>query len=146
MQSRKKDTDRLRDIQAAYGNRYVLVGRPNRPFAPPTDIIQMADKLLIIIEIAGVRPSELSITLLQDSITIGGTRDRPHHNNPAYHQLEINYGEFRVEIPLPWTVERDEVNAAYEAGFLQIELPRKAAHPIRVVEVHNAAEQDNDNA
>ena len=40
------------------------VWRPNRQFVPPTDVIEFEDRILVVVEIAALRPSDLSITLL----------------------------------------------------------------------------------
>jgi HSP20 family protein len=115
--------------------------RATRIFTPPTDVIEVDDKLVILVEVAGMRSSDLNIKLTERHLTIAGTREKPRHANPAYHQIEIGFGSFRIDIDLPWTVERDSVSATYEAGFLEIELPRKAPKIVRVVDVANN-EQD----
>lgn len=111
--------------------------RATRIFTPPADIIEVGDKLVVLVEVAGMRSSDLNIKLIDRHLTITGTREKPHHANPAYHQIEIGFGSFRLDIDLPWAVERDSVSATYEAGFLEIELPRKAPKTVRVVDVTN---------
>jgi HSP20 family protein len=115
--------------------------RPNRQFAPPTDVIETADKLLIIVEIAGMRASDFNIILRNRQLVITGSRQRHGTAVAAYHQVEIGFGEFRIDLNLPWTADRESVTASYELGFLHIEIPRKPAEHIRVVD-RNAQEQD----
>ena len=103
-------------------------------FTPPTDVIELPDKIMVVMEVAGMRSSDLNITLVERHLIITGKRERPQQQlNPAYHQVEIGFGEFRVEIDLPWAADRDTVSATYEAGFLEVELPRKPTKPIRIV-------------
>ena len=108
------------------------VRRRARQFVPPTDIIEFADKVLVVVEIAALRPADLSITLLQDRLVIAGTRERPPLENAAYHQVEIGYGEFRVEVALKWSVQRSEVSATYRDGLLEVELRREPESQIIV--------------
>lgn len=108
------------------------VWRPTRQFIPPTDVVELPDKILVLVEIAALRPSDLSITLQEDRLVIAGTRERPPLQNAAYHQVEIGYGDFRVEVTLHWSVQRDGVSAAYRDGLLQIDLPRQAESHISV--------------
>ena len=115
--------------------RWAMMIRSTRPFTPPTDVIELADKILVLVEIAGMQTDNLNITLNNRRLSISGTREKPQHHNPAYHQVEIGFGDFRVELDLPWTVERDAVSASYEAGFLEVELPRKAALTIQVTDL-----------
>lgn len=100
-----------------------VVWHSNRLFVPPTDVIELADKILVIVEIAGMRPNDFNISLLNRQLVISGTRERPALPNAAYHQVEIGYGEFRVEVQLPHLVDRENINATYQDGFLQVELP-----------------------
>lgn len=116
-----------------------MTGRLSRAFSPPTDVIEMQDKLLVIVEIAGMRPDDFSITLHNSRLIITGMRRHlltsqniNTNGTPAYHQLEIGYGEFRVDVTLPWAIERDLVSASYRDGFLQVELPRQAERRIPV--------------
>jgi HSP20 family molecular chaperone IbpA len=46
--------------------------------------------------------------------------------------VEIGYGEFRVEVMLIWSVERDAVTATYRDGLLEIELPRQPESHVTV--------------
>ena len=112
------------------GDQWVVQGyvvwRSNRHFVPPTDVIELEDKILVNVEIAGMRPNDFSISLLNRQLVISGTRERPALPNVAYHQVEIGYGEFRVEVQLPHMVELENVNATYRDGFLQVELPRRS--------------------
>lgn len=114
--------------------KWVTMIRSTRPFTPPTDVIELVDKILVVVEIAGMQTDHLNITLNDRRLSISGAREKPQHHNPAYHQVEIGFGDFRVELELPWSVERDTVSATYEAGFLEVELPRKSPRTIRVAD------------
>jgi HSP20 family protein len=121
---------------ALQDQRWLIIARRSNPaFHPPTDVIELADRLLVRAEIAGMRAGDISITLHDRLLVISGLREQPPQQNPAYHQAEIGYGEFRVEIALPWSVERERVSASYDAGFLQIELPRVAGKQIPVRDI-----------
>jgi len=122
-----------------------MIFRPNAPFTPPTDVLEFPDKLLVFIEIAGMRPSDFTITLLNNQLVVAGVRERPSYQGAAYHQVEIGYGDFRVEVTLPWPVEQDKVEAVYRDGFLQIELPRRPEKAIRIINVNaETDEAEND--
>ncbi|MBE0689382.1 MAG: Hsp20/alpha crystallin family protein [Anaerolineae bacterium] len=111
---------------------YVVWRGSNRRFSPPTDVIELPDKLVVIVEIAGMRAGDFNVVLLDGRIVITGRRERPSREHAAFHQVEIGYGEFRSEVGLPWSIDRDQVSASYRDGFLQVELPRRAQVQIRV--------------
>ena len=108
------------------------VWHPSQRFIPPTDVVEFPDKVLVLVEIAALRSSDLNITLLDNRLVISGTRERPPLHDAAYHQVEIGYGEFRVEVNLQWSVQRDAVSASYRDGMLEIELPRQPESQIPV--------------
>lgn len=119
------------DVQA------YLVRFPNRRFTPPTDIIELEDQIVILVELAGMRADGFKIALYNQSLIITGTRERPPLPDAAYHQAEIGFGEFRLAVPMPWLVEGDSVNASYRNGFLRIDLPRQEAQRVHIVDVQD---------
>ena len=86
-----------------------------------------------------MQTEDLNISLHEKRLTISGRRKKPEHHQAAYHQLEIGFGDFKVELDLPWTIEKDDVTATYEAGLLAVELPRKTSRTIPVVDVSGDA-------
>jgi len=102
---------------------------------PPTDIYEHDDRLVVVVEVAGMRDGDFNITLHSDRLIISGVRERVNSGDCAYHQLEIPFGAFRTEVTLPWPVLRDEVTATYRDGFLRIELPRSRRQQIQIVTV-----------
>lgn len=132
--------DRKRSTNQMWAVQGFLVRVPVRQFTPPTDVIEMDDRILVLVEIAGMKGDDFRIALDSKRLVIAGQRPRPHMPDAAYHQVEIGFGEFRVELPLPWTVKEDEVTAAYQNGFLKVELPREEARRIPIVDVNNEGE------
>ena len=116
-------------------------------FAPPADIVELSDRLLILVEIAGMSAGDFEISLNKRRLTISGRRNRPPLTKPAYHQLEIGFGEFRAKFTLPWSVDQEAVSASYRDGFLQIDLPRRPEKQVPVVDLstEDTEEQDKPN-
>ncbi|HML22158.1 MAG TPA: Hsp20/alpha crystallin family protein [Aggregatilinea sp.] len=112
--------------------RWVIV-RHASSWYPPTDVYEQGDHLVVVVEVAGMRDSDFSVVLHGDQLVISGARQRTNTGDCAFHQLEIPFGEFRTEVTLPWTVERNEVTATYRDGFLRIEMPRIRAQHIQIV-------------
>ncbi|MBX3063783.1 MAG: Hsp20/alpha crystallin family protein [Anaerolineae bacterium] len=102
---------------------------------PPTDVFELDDRLVVLVEIAGMRDGEFSVALQERRLAISGTRPRNVREGLAYHQMEVRYGRFHSEIILPWAVERDGVSAHYRDGFLRVELPRARNHQVHIVDV-----------
>ena len=149
MQNKNRDRDPGSVERTVGGRRWVVQGymvfRPNSQFTPPTDVMETDQGLMVLVEIAGMRSGDFTISLLnQQHLVVSGTRERPPFAGAAYHQVEIGYGEFRIELMLPFPVEQDEVSATYRDGFLAVELPRLPEKRIRVVEVQEEDTESND--
>lgn len=90
---------------------------------PPTDVYETKDKLIIIIELAGVDEEDMAVTLFSDLLVVEGTRMQPvAAAMNACHQLGIKYGEFRSEVHVPFTVDTNSVKAEYKNGLLTVTL------------------------
>jgi HSP20 family protein len=100
---------------------------------PPTDVFEREDTIVVRVEIAGVNESDFSISLDQNVLSIGGVRADINERR-AYHQMEINFGEFltAVEILVPFDMEH--VQAEYQNGFLWVTLPKAQPKIIKIKE------------
>lgn len=108
---------------------------------PPVDIHETAEALQVKVELAGVKPEELNVSLAPDDriLTISGMRKEPpgeHRDRLRCHQLEIYFGPFERAIALPPSIQvrRDDITANYRDGFLLVTLPKK---PAQVLEKHS---------
>lgn len=140
MPSSKRDKPLLPASETHAGDRtWIVQGyriwRIGRQFTPPTDIIEREDRMIVLVEIAGMKSDDFKIVLVNNQLTISGYRERPRLENTVHHQLEIGFGEFRIEIILPWRVISDDVTATYREGFLQVDLPRQEAGSVQRVDV-----------
>lgn len=117
-----------------------VVMRQSYVWRPPTDVFETANRLVVMVEIAGMRDGEFNVALQDRRLVITGSRPRSAHERVAFHQMEVRYGDFRTEVNLPWSVGRDNVSAVYRDGFLYVELPRARNQQIRIVEVEQEAD------
>jgi HSP20 family protein len=93
---------------------------------PLADICESAEGMTVKVELAGMKEEEIAVTLYENALVISGERLDEHdetHKNLCYHEAQIRYGPFRVEVFIPVPVERDSVTARYENGFLWVTLP-----------------------
>ena len=126
--------------------RWVIM-RHSSVWRPPTDIYELDNRLIVLVEVAGMRDADFDITLQGPVLLIRGIRERVTPPASAYHQLEISFGEFRAEVNLPWPISREDVTASYQDGFLRVELPRAEIQRVHVVDVHDVeAESGSDQA
>ncbi len=109
------------------------VPAPNRFWQPRVDMHETPSSVIVKVEVAGVNPDQLNLSLSADDrvLTISGDRseaDRERVDRIRCYQLEIYFGPFEREIVLPGDarIERDAITATYKDGFLLVTLPKRA--------------------
>jgi HSP20 family protein len=94
---------------------------------PAIDVFETEDNLVVIIELAGVKESEINLVVGRETFTIQGCRRKSIETGEkrAYHRMEIASGLFRRSIALPVAVDIDEVKASYENGLVEVILQKE---------------------
>jgi HSP20 family protein len=133
----QKRVDRLlNDIMPTFG---IVTTRQQRNWRPPTDVYETEESVIVKVEIAGMSEEDFAVSLSNRTLTISGIRRDPDCKL-SYQQLEIPYGHFSTAVFLPYSVERNEIQATYENGFLTVVLPKLRPHRVQVED--KAASQD----
>lgn len=112
--------------------RFFIVSRPH-PWRPPTDMFETENAIVVRVEVAGMRETDFSLSLAENSLRIRGVRQDSNERR-AYYQMEIPFGEFISEVELPAAVVVEEAEAVYRDGFLRILLPKARPQQIKISE------------
>ena len=93
---------------------------------PNTDVFINGENLLVInVELAGMRREDLELTIDGHRLMISGHRpDSARGSKPSFLVMEINYGPFECVIEVPPGYDLGKARAAYQNGFLRIEVPQ----------------------
>ena len=90
---------------------------------PATDVYETRDKLIVVLELAGMSEDDMAVTLFSDLLVVEGIRQQKTVTEMnACHQLGIKYGEFRSEVHIPFPVDTERVTADFENGMLTVTL------------------------
>jgi HSP20 family protein len=108
----------------------------NQPHSwrPPTDIYETEYQVIILVEIAGMEESGISVNIDQNILTVSGVRNAPIIERRAFHQMEIPFGDFISQIELPTSIDIEKIEANYNNGFLCINLPKEKPKRIEIKE------------
>jgi len=100
---------------------------------PPTDVFETEEAFVVRVEVAGMREDDISIHIEGRLLVVRGVRLDTMERR-AYHQMEIPFGEFILEVELTAAIITDEVEAGYKDGFLRIYLPKARPKTIPIEE------------
>lgn len=103
-------------------------------YSPDVDVIEEDDDVRIHVEVPGMTPDDLAVTITQDTVVIRGEKKRDEVGGKGVHRAERSYGPFRRVIPLPVEVDREKADASFKNGVLTIVIPKshEAARKVQI--------------
>ena len=105
-------------------------------WAPPVDIAEEKDRILITAELPGFRQDQISVQMENGMLTLSGERRFEKESaEKAYHRIERSYGQFVRSFSLPNNVDRDRIQARFADGLLQVELPKREDAKPRTIKI-----------
>ncbi len=92
--------------------------------AVPIDMYQQDGNLVIKAPIPGVKPEDIDITVVGDTLTIKGeTKQEKEVKEENVIRKERRFGAFSRSVTLPNPVDTSKANATFENGILTLTLP-----------------------
>ncbi len=103
-------------------------------WTPSIDVIETEDSIKLKAELAGMDPSDISIEVQDNVLTVSGERRfQEEVKEDKYYRIERRYGSFSRSIALPQTVNEDGIVAKYENGVLEVSVPKaEVAKPKKI--------------
>ena len=95
-------------------------------FIPPVDILETKHEVVLKAELPGVLKENIDIQMEGDVLVLKGERKfekEVDHEN--YYRMECSYGSFQRAFTLPQSIKKDEVQASFNQGVLEIRLPKE---------------------
>ena len=119
------------------------VGRPEREdemnlaaWAPPVDIAEEKDRILITAELPGFKEDQIEIQTENGMLTLRGERKfEKETDGKSYHRVERSYGQFVRSFSLPNNVDREKIKADFADGLLRVELPKREDAKPRTIKI-----------
>jgi len=120
----QRDIGRLMD--EVVGRKPPAVRFSPRTWQPAVDIFETDREVVVLVELAGLKEDEIEVIVRNDLLTIKGERrDLKQGVKRIYSQMEILWGPFERSIALPANINTDQIKAFYEAGILEVVLPKQ---------------------
>ena len=113
----------------------------SRPWAPPVDILETENELVLKADVPDVNLKDVDIQVENGTLTLKGERKFEQRNDAdgGYHRIERSYGTFVRCFSLPDTVDSDKVEAEYKNGVLTVTMPKKELAKPKAIKVKVAA-------
>lgn len=109
------------------------LGARSRPSAMPLDAYREGDRFLVTVDLPGVDPSSIDVTVEKNVLTLRAERAWPRSEHQEWVVAERRQGTFTRQLFLGETLDTDAIVANYEHGVLTLEIPvAEKAKPRRV--------------
>lgn len=105
-------------------------------WAPALDVYETPDKLVATIELPGVEPKDVEVTVEDSTLIVSGTRELAQETEEQnYQRIERRYGAFSRALRLPDAADPERVDAHFDKGVLRVEVPKREEAKPRRIEV-----------
>jgi HSP20 family protein len=104
--------------------------------ALPLDVCETEDAFVVKASLPGVRPDDVQITVLGDTLTIRGeSKAEDDKKGERWHLRERRSGAFQRSLSLAVPVDADAAQVHYENGVLTLTLPKSESARPRQIKV-----------
>jgi len=104
-------------------------------WTPPVDLLETADRYVVMVELPGVSQNEVQLQLQDGNLTISGVRREREPACEEYHRIERGHGAFSRTFHLPLPVDVEGITADLRDGVLTVTCPKIAEGPARRIQI-----------
>ena len=97
---------------------------PTGGYNVPTDVFHTEDKLFIRMDLPGVDPDDVEVTVQENTLVINGRRSFTFDaENVRFVRRGAFYGDFTQRVSLGKGLNLDQIGARFENGVLELTIP-----------------------
>jgi HSP20 family protein len=94
-------------------------------WVPALDIYETKDTFVVTVELPGLDPADVDVSVEDSTLTIRGERKFYQEvDEDSFHRVERRYGAFARSLALPQTANAEKIEASFDRGVLSIEVPK----------------------
>lgn len=106
-------------------------------FVPPVDIYEDEHKLVLKLEIPGIRQEDLDVRMENNTLSVKGERNfQSEGKEENFHRVERRYGSFYRAFTVPNTISPENIKADYDTGVLRLELQKRPESKPKQIKVN----------
>jgi HSP20 family protein len=135
----RQELDRWLEVAWNQGERAldaIGVRQPCKDWLPRIDVVESTEEIRVFVDVPGINPDAIDVTLAGNMLTIHGERTLPHvaTGDVAVFQ-ERPRGKFSRSVPLPASVNPERVAAEAKDGVLTITIAKAEACKPRKIQI-----------
>ena len=131
----QRDFDRL--FREAFSPMFGEGEVSTRTWAPPVDIYETDENLVLKAELPGIDPNNVEIRVEDNSLYLKGERKfEKEVKEQNYHRVERSYGTFTRTFSLPSSISADKVVANYKDGILTLTMPKREEAKPKTIKIN----------
>lgn len=101
--------------------------------AMPYDAVRRGDTVIVELDLPGVAPESIDVTVERNHVSVRAARARATHEGDVVLASGRRHGEFRRDLELGASLDARRVEAAYDNGVLTLTIPvAESAQPRKV--------------
>jgi HSP20 family protein len=106
-------------------------------WVPRVDIKEDAQKFVVFVDVPGVNPNDIEISMEKHVLTVKGKREAINEESSEnFSRVERSYGSFYRQFTLPESTVGDQITAKSKHGVLEIEIPKQEKAKSRTITVN----------
>ena len=107
-----------------------------RSWAPPVDIYETEDAIVLKAELPGMDPNDVEVRVEDNTLYLKGERKYEKEvKEQNYHRVERSYGSFARSFSLPNSISTDKVRAEFKDGLLTLTMPKREESKPKTIKI-----------
>ncbi len=98
---------------------------------PKVDIRETEKSFILDAEIPGLTKDQVTVEIKDNALVIRGDKRDEKQKDGKYNVREIKRSSFIRSFMLPEDIDSDKINAKFENGMLEIDVPKKIPTPVQ---------------
>ncbi|HET9105351.1 MAG TPA: Hsp20/alpha crystallin family protein [Solirubrobacteraceae bacterium] len=120
-------------------------GAANARWVPAMDLVETADHYVLRADLPGMSEEDVTVQLEGNLLTISGERKPDGERlEEGYFRIERAFGSFVRSLTLPDGVDPGQVQAHFDRGVLEIQIPKPEQRKPRQVPITLGSRSDDD--
>jgi len=115
---------------------------PATQMAPPMDVYRRGDEFIVELDVPGIDPSAIDITVERNMLTVAGEIG-PRHDQDADEVIvcERPHARFRRQVYLGESLDTEKISATFDNGVLRVTIPSLPQTQSRRIEVQGGGQR-----